>query len=73
MSEKLILTPELVRELETLFSYCPPSSLRRTIEHFYFSYTIDEANLYLLPSDFHEKSTDIYLLLDFLNKVELQE
>ncbi|HWZ21866.1 MAG TPA: hypothetical protein VNW06_04390 [Cytophagaceae bacterium] len=70
MIQKTHISPELSQQLEILLSYCSPDSLRKTIEHFYFSYTMNESNLGVLPDDFHEKSSDIYFLLEFLNAVE---
>jgi hypothetical protein len=70
MSANTKISPAFMEELEILFAYAPPGSLRKTIEHFYFSFTMDEANINLLPNDFHEKSSDIYFLLEFLNAAE---
>jgi hypothetical protein len=58
------------KELENLLSLCEPKSLRRTIQLLYFSVTMEKSNKNLLPEDFDEISTDVFYLLEFIEKLD---
>jgi hypothetical protein len=58
----------LSKELEELFDFVPPDKLRKSIQEIYFGY-IDGASD--LQRDFKEISSDIYFLIDFLEKAEM--
>lgn len=56
------------KNLENLFSVAPPSELRQSIHEIYLTYIIQ--NHEMLPLNFTRIATNIYHLLDFLEKIE---
>jgi hypothetical protein len=56
---------KLSKELEQLFEFVPPDKLRKSIQEIYFGYIDGTPDL---PHGFKEISSDIYFLIDFLEK-----
>lgn len=52
------------RELEQLFDFAPPRSLRKSLNTLFFNYidTLEE-----VPEDFHKTAQDIHALIKFLD------
>jgi hypothetical protein len=55
----------LSKDLEDLFEFVPPDKLRKSIQEIYFGYIDGTPDLH---KDFKEISSDIYFLIDFLEK-----
>ncbi len=72
LAPKLIKNPMVLAELKLLFDLAPPSSLKRSIITFFFSYlcNIDPKNY---KEDMKEVCTDFYCLLKFLEVAEACE
>ncbi len=58
----------LLQRLNDLFSSAPPQQLRESIHEIYLTYIIQ--NHEMLPVNFTRIATDIYYLIDFLDKAE---
>jgi hypothetical protein len=58
---------QIVNELEEMFSFAPPSSIRRSINQVFYSYLIHKQTL---PFDFERIAEDFYFLTDFLEKAD---
>ncbi|MGN6648170.1 MAG: hypothetical protein ACTHJT_16720 [Cytophaga sp.] len=58
----------LLQKLHDLFSSAPPQQLRESIHEIYLTYIIQ--NHEMLPVNFTRIATDIYYLIDFLDKAE---
>lgn len=61
-------THDLLKKLDDLFASAPPSQLRQSVHEIYLTYIIQ--NHEMLPMNFTRIATDIYFLLNFLEKVE---
>jgi|GEM_PF-1029238 hypothetical protein len=59
---------DLLKKLDDLFVSAPPQQLRQSIHEIYLTYIIQ--NHEMLPVNFTRIATDIYFLLDFLEKIE---
>ena len=59
---------EIAKKLEELFASAPPNQLRQSIHEIYLTYIIQ--NHEMLPGNFTRIATNIYYLLDFLEKME---
>jgi hypothetical protein len=57
-----------LKNLEELFAAAPPNQLRQSIHEIYLTYIIQ--NHEMLPVNFTRIATNIYYLLDFLEKME---
>jgi hypothetical protein len=62
---------QLIEKVESLFSSVPPDQLRRSITEIYLSYIIQ--NHTLLPNNFTDIASDLYILLDFLQDMSAGE
>jgi hypothetical protein len=61
-------TQILLQRLNDLFASAPPKQLRESIHEIYLTYIIQ--NHEMLPVNFTRIATDIYYLIDFLDKAE---
>jgi len=59
---------EYLKNLEQLFVSAPPNQLRQSIHEIYLTYIIQ--NHEMLPVNFTRIATNIYYLIDFLEKME---
>lgn len=59
---------ETAKYLEELFASAPPNQLRQSIHEIYLTYIIQ--NHEMLPINFTRIATNMYCLLDFLEKME---
>lgn len=58
---------QVVKELETLFSFAPPQTLRQSINKLFYSFLI---NSEVLPNDYKHITEDISFLISFLEIAE---
>jgi hypothetical protein len=61
-------THNQMKDLEVLFSSAPPDQLRQSLHEIYLTYIIQ--NHEMLPLNFTRIATNMYHLLDFLEKAE---
>jgi hypothetical protein len=66
----MVLTEIHKKEFADILSSCDPKHLRKTIQFLYFSLTTDKNNKNLLPENFDEISSDIFHLLEFIERLE---
>ncbi|MBA3704645.1 MAG: hypothetical protein H0W84_01705 [Bacteroidetes bacterium] len=59
---------QIIYELEELFTFSPPNTLRRSINEIFYSYLI--SNKEVLPTNFGSIAEDFYFLIDFLKKAD---
>ncbi len=59
---------KLISEIESLFTFASPSSLRKSITFIYHDYI--SRNSDILPSNFKVIAGDMFYLIEFLEKVE---
>ncbi len=57
-----------LQDLQDLFSSAPPAQLRQSLQEIYHTYIIQ--NHEMLPLNFTRIATNMYHLLDFLEKAE---
>ncbi|ABG57561.1 hypothetical protein [Cytophaga hutchinsonii] len=61
-------TDDQMKNLQVLFSSAPPDQLRQSLHEIYLTYIIQ--NHEMLPLNFTRIATNMYHLLDFLEKAE---
>ncbi|PBQ33801.1 hypothetical protein CNR22_19105 [Sphingobacteriaceae bacterium] len=61
---------KVITSLEELFEFAEPHSLRRSLNHVFFNFLLNNKNS--LPQDFDTITEDFYFLIDFLEKADLK-
>ena len=60
-----------VKELEELFEFSDPESLRQSLQEVFFSYLLNSKQNF--PLDFEKITADFYFLINFLEKAYEKE
>ncbi len=61
---------KVMESLEELFEFADPDSLRRSLNHVFFNFLLNNKDA--LPEDFDTITEDFYFLINFLDKVDLK-
>lgn len=68
LPENSKLNNEIIEQLDNLISFSPPSALRKSLLRVYLPFLIHEHEA--LPMDFGDLASDMYMLVEFLTRVE---